>query len=139
MAEQVAVELDVGPFGHMLSSGIAGSHGGFSFSFLRDFNADFNNNWTSLQNQQQGMRVLFPHILFRLTVILLLLLILGILTGVSWNLKVVLICTSLISRDNFDSFVSSFEKTLFRFLSPFLNWVFCFLDSVFFFLRYSKY
>lgn len=64
MAEQVAVELDVGPFGHMLSSGIAGSHGGFSFSFLRDFNADFNNNWTSLQNQQQGMRVLFPHILF---------------------------------------------------------------------------
>jgi hypothetical protein len=78
--------------------GIAVSSGSTMSNFLRNYQTDFQSGCTSLQYHQQwrsvpislhpGQHLLPPEIL-----------ILAILTGVRWNLRVVLICISLKTKD----------------------------------------
>ena len=82
--------------GYMPRRGIAGSSSSTMSSFLRNRQADFQS--TSLQSHQQWRSVpLSPHP--RQHMLSPEFLILAILTGVRWNLKVVLICISLMIKD----------------------------------------
>jgi hypothetical protein len=85
-------------FGYMPRSGITGSSGSTMSNFLKNRQTDFQSGCTSLQSHQQWRSVpLSPHPrqhllspeFFNLE----------ILTGVTWNLKVVLICISLMTKD----------------------------------------
>ena len=84
--------------GYMPRSGIVGSSGSIMPSFLRNPQTDFQSVSTSLQPHQQWKSVpLSPHPhqhLFSPEF-----LILAILTGVRWNLRVVLIYISLMTKD----------------------------------------
>ena len=86
-------------FGCMLKSVKAGSSGRTISNFLRNLQIDFLSCYTSLQSHQKWRSVrlsLFtssPHVLS------LYILILAILIGMTWNLKIVLICISLISKE----------------------------------------
>jgi hypothetical protein len=85
-------------FGYMPSSSIAGSSGRTISSFLSNCQIDFLSDFTSLQSQQQWRNTsLSPdprqHLLSPAFLILV------ILLGVRWNLRVVLICISLITKD----------------------------------------
>jgi hypothetical protein len=78
-------------FGHMCRSGIAGFSCNTMSSFLRNSQTDFQSGCTSLQTQKQWRSVpLSPypcqHLLSPEFLIL------TILTGVRWNLRVLLIC-----------------------------------------------
>jgi hypothetical protein len=77
--------------GNMPRRGIAGSSGSTTSNFLRNLQTDFRSGCTSLQSHQQWRSVpLSPHpcqYLFSPEF-----LILAILTGMGWNLKVVLSC-----------------------------------------------
>ena len=85
-------------FGYISKSGIAGSSGRSIFNFLRNLQIDFQSSCTSFQSHQQWRSVplslhpcqylLSPEVL-----------ILAILIGVRWNLRVILICISLIAKD----------------------------------------
>ena len=84
--------------GYILRSGIAGSSGSIMSNFLRNHQTDFQSGCTSLHSHQQWRSVaLFPHPLQHL--LSLEFFILDILTGVRWNLRVVLICIFLMSKD----------------------------------------
>lgn len=74
----------------------AWSHGRFIFSFIRIFCPDFHTAPVcSFSKKEWGVAIFsHPNQYFLLLVFL----ILGILTGVRWNLKAVLICTSLIVK-----------------------------------------
>ena len=84
--------------GYMSRRGIAGSSGSTMSNNLRNLQTDFQSGCTSLQSHQQWKSVplsphphqhlLSPEFLF-----------LAILTGVRWNLRVVLICISLMTKD----------------------------------------
>jgi hypothetical protein len=76
-------------FGYMPSNGIAGSSGRSISNFLRNHQTDSQSGCTGCQFYQQ----LHQHLLS------LEFLILAILTGVRWNLSVVLICISLVTKD----------------------------------------
>jgi hypothetical protein len=94
-------------FGYIPKSGIAGSSGRSIYNFLRNLQLDFQSGCTSLQSHQQRRSVpLSPHPLQH--VLSPEVLILAILTGVTWNLKVVLICISLITK-NFEHFFRYFS------------------------------
>ena len=84
--------------GYMPKSGIAGSSGRTMSNFLRNHQTDFQNGCTSLQSHQQWRSVpLSPHPhQYPLSPELL---ILAILTGMRWNLRVVLIYISLMIKD----------------------------------------
>jgi hypothetical protein len=93
--------LEVGTYSgyiYMSRSSFAGSSGRTIFNFLSNSQIDIQSHCTSLQSHQQWRSVplspytcqylLSPEIL-----------ILAILTGVKWNLRVVLICISLMIKD----------------------------------------
>jgi hypothetical protein len=82
--------------GYMPRRGIAGSSGNVISNFLRNCQTDFQS--TSLQSHQQWRSVpLSPHP--RQHLLSPEFLILDILTGLRWNLRVVLICISLMIKD----------------------------------------
>jgi hypothetical protein len=84
-------------FGNIPKSGIAGSSGRSISNFLKNFQVDFQSGCSSLPSHQQWRSVpLFPH-----PCQLLLspeFLILAILIEVRWNLRVILICISLMTK-----------------------------------------
>jgi hypothetical protein len=83
-------------FGYIPKSDIAGSNGRSMFRFLSSLQIFFQSGCSSLHSHQQCMRVPFsPHP--RQHLLLVVLLMMAILTGVRWNLSVVLICISFLS------------------------------------------
>ena len=90
--------------GYRLMIGITGSNGGSTPTFLRNLHTAFQSGCTYLQSHQRCMSVPFsPHPLQHL--LLLVFLIIAILIGMRWNLRVVLICISLIARDDEHFFI----------------------------------
>jgi hypothetical protein len=85
-------------FGYMPRSGIAGSLGSIMSNFLRNMKSNFQNGYIGWQFHQQWRSVpLSPHPHQHLLSPEFF--ILAILTGVRWNLRVVLICISLMTKD----------------------------------------
>jgi hypothetical protein len=84
--------------GYMPRRGIAGSFGSNMSNFLRNHQTDFQSGCTSLQSHQLWRSVpLSPHP--RQHLLSPEFLILAFVTGVRWNLKVVLLCISMMIRD----------------------------------------
>jgi hypothetical protein len=84
--------------GYMPRRGIEGSAGSTMSIFLRNRQTDFQSGCISFQTHQQWRSVpLSPHP--RQNLLSPVFLILPILTGVRWNLRVVLICISLMIKD----------------------------------------
>ena len=84
--------------GYMSRSGIAGSSGSIMVNFLSNCQTDFQSGCASLQSHQQWRSVpLSPHPCQHLLSPEFL--VLAILTGVRWNLRVVLIFISLMIKD----------------------------------------
>jgi hypothetical protein len=83
-------------FGYIPKSGIAGSNGRSMFSFISSLQIFFQSGCTSLHSHQQCKRApFFPHPRQHLLVVLLMM---AMLTGVRWNLSVVLIWISFIAN-----------------------------------------
>jgi hypothetical protein len=126
MGVQVPLELPVSHyFGYIPKSGIAGSYGRSMFRCLRILQIFFQSGCTSLHSHQQCIRVPFsPHpCQHQLLVVFLMM---AILTGVKWNLSVVLIYISFMARDDehfsmcfWAIWISSFEKVLFSSVAHF--------------------
>jgi hypothetical protein len=123
--------------GYMPRSGIDGSSSSTMSNFLRNCQTDFQSGSTSLQSHQQWRSVpLSPHP--RQHLLSPQFLILAILTGVRWNLRVVLIYISLTIKDVEHFFrrfsaiqYSSVENSLFISLPHFLIGVSGFLETNF--------
>jgi hypothetical protein len=115
--------------GSMPRRGIAGSSGNTMSIFLRNHQTDFQSGCIRLQSHQQWRSVpLSPHSHQHLLSPEFF--ILAILTGVRWNLRVILICISLMIKDVEHFFkcfsairYSSGEKSLFSSVSHFFNGV----------------
>jgi hypothetical protein len=85
-------------FGYIPKNGIVGSYGRSMFRFLRNLQIFFQSGCTSLHSHQKCERVLISqHPCQHLFLVVLLMM--AILTGVRWNLSVVLIYISFIARD----------------------------------------
>jgi hypothetical protein len=84
--------------GYMPRSGTAESSSSTMSNFLRNRQTDFQSGCTSLQSYQQWRSVpLSPHPLQHLLSPEFL--VLAILTDMRWNLRIVLICISLMTKD----------------------------------------
>jgi len=126
IVEHVSLLYVGASFGYMPSSDIAEFGGKMTFNFLRNHQSDFWSGCTSLQPHQQWRSApLSPHPHQHLLSPEFL--ILAILTGVRWNLRVVLICMSLMTKDVEHFFKcfsairdSSVENSLFRSVPQFL-------------------
>ena len=84
--------------GYMLRRGIVGSSGSTMSNFLRNHQTDFQSVCTSLQSHQQWRSIflsLHPHQHLLSSEIFILLNV----TGVGWNLRIILICISLMTKD----------------------------------------
>jgi hypothetical protein len=98
IVEHVSLLYVGASFGYMPRGGIARSSGNTLSNFLRNHQTDFQSSCTSLQSHQQWRSVsLSPHPLQDLPSPEFLFL--AILTGVRWNLRVVLIYISLMTKD----------------------------------------
>jgi hypothetical protein len=98
IVEHVSLLYDGEYFGYMPRSDIAHSSGRTMPTFLRNCQTDFQSGCTSLPSHQQWRSfVLSPHPCEHLLSPGFL--ILAILTGVRWNLRVVWICISLMTKD----------------------------------------
>ena len=98
IVEHMSLLYDWASFGYMPNSGIARSCSKLFPNFLRTHHTDFQSSCTSLHSHQQWRNVILTlHSLQHK--LLALFLILAILTAVRWNLRVVLICISLIAKD----------------------------------------
>lgn len=94
-------------FGFIPRSGISGSSGRAISNSLKNHQIDFQSGCTSLQSHQQWMSVpLSSHFLQHLLSHEFL--IFAILIGVRWNLKVILICISLMIK-NVEHFFKCFS------------------------------
>jgi hypothetical protein len=122
---------------YMPRRGIARSSGSTMSNFLRNRQTDVQSGCTSFQSHQQWRSApLSPHPLLHL--LSLKFLILAILTGVMWYLRVAFVCISLMIKDVEHFFrcfsairYSSVENFLFSFVSHFLIGLFGFLESNF--------
>jgi hypothetical protein len=116
MGVQVPIEQPESlSFGYIPRSGISGSDGRSVFSFLRSLHIVFQSGYTSLHSHQWCVRVSFSphpcqHLLF---------LMIAILTGVRWNLSVVLICISFMAKDGEHFFMCFFWPFGFLLLKKF--------------------
>jgi hypothetical protein len=105
--------------GYMPRSGTARSSGSITSNFLRNCHPDFQSGSTSLQSHHQWRSVpLSPHP--HLHLLSPEFLILAILTRVRWNLRIILICIFLMTKDGKHFFrwfsaipYSSVENSLF--------------------------
>ena len=98
IVEHVSLLYDGESSGYMPRSGIAGSSGRTISNFLSSQQTDFQSGFTSLQSHQEWLSVpLSPHPHQHLLSPEFL--ILAILAGVRRNLRVVLICVSLMTSD----------------------------------------
>jgi hypothetical protein len=101
-------------FGYIPKTGIGGSYGRSVFRFLRRLHIVFQSGYTSLHSYQQCIRVPFTKHL-RQHPLLVVFLMMAILTGVKWNLSVVLICISFMARDGKHLFMCFFGHLNFFF------------------------
>jgi hypothetical protein len=132
------------PLGISPGMGLLDHMADLCLDFLRILHIVIQSGCTSLHSHKQYMRVHFPphphqHLL------LVVFLMIAILTGVWWNLSVVLICISFMARDGEHFFhvffflaisISSFEKVLFSsiahfFIGPLIFGEFSFLSSLY--------
>jgi hypothetical protein len=110
VVEYMPLWYDGACFGYIPKSGIAGSLGRSISSLLRNLQIYFLSYCISLQFHQQWRSVpLSPHP--RQHVLSLEFLISAILTGVRWNLRVVLIYISLMTKD-FEHFFKCFFSAI---------------------------
>ena len=137
IVEHMSLWHDWASFEYITISGILGSWGRLVPDFLRNHHTDIQRGCTSLNSHQQYGTVHFiPQSLqHKLSSVFL---ILVILTGVRWNLRVVLICISLMTKD-VEHFLkclsaildSSVESSLFRSVLHFFYWIICSFDDQF--------
>lgn len=84
-------------FGYICKNCLARPWGRLISSYLGNHHTDFHSGWRRLHSHQQWISVTFPYVTESTCFILL---ILVILTGIRWNLKVFLICISLVTKDD---------------------------------------
>ena len=98
IAEHMFLWYNWASIGYIFKSDIAGSWRRLFSNFLRNYHTDIQRGWTSLHSHQQCRSVPFTlHSLqYKLSLVFW---ILAILTGVIWNLRVVLSCISLMTKN----------------------------------------